>query len=137
MTYLLDTNVISELRRRQAHAGVCKWFDSIAGDDVYLSVIVIAELCLGVERLRRRDPTQAAGLDAWIAGITRNFAERILPVTLPVAEEWSRLNVPDPLPILDGFMAATARVHGLTLVTRNIRDLARTGVSLLDPWAIA
>jgi hypothetical protein len=90
---------------------------------------------LGAERLRRRDTAQAALLDEWLAILKRQFADRVLPVTMEIAEEWGRLNVPDPLPTIDGYLAATANVHGLTVVTRNVRDLARTGVELFDPWA--
>lgn len=134
MTYLLNTNVVSELRRTRGNANVQKWFHSIASEDLYLSVIVLAELRRGVERIRRRDVIQASRLEAWLTRVKAAFDGRILPITVPIAEEWGRINVPDPLPILDGLIAATARVHGLTLVTRNVSDLQRTSVSLLDPW---
>jgi predicted nucleic acid-binding protein len=135
MAYLLDTNVISELRKSNADPRVRAWTGSIAGQHLFLSVLVIGEARQGIERLRRRDRLQADVLDRWLERVKATFGERILPLTLPIAEEWGRMNVPDPLPPIDGLLAATARVHGLILVTRNIRDLARTGVPLLDPWA--
>jgi predicted nucleic acid-binding protein len=87
------------------------------------------------ERVRRRDPAQAAVFEAWLATLRQHYADRLLPVTAQIAEEWGRLNVPDPIPTVDGLLAATARVGGLVLVTRNTADLARTGVQLLDPFA--
>jgi len=89
----------------------------------------------GVERLHRHDAAQAIRLEAWLARVRDAFAGRILPITVPIAEEWGRINVPDPLPIFDGLLVATARVHGLTLVTRNISDLQRRGMPVLNPWA--
>ncbi|HEX5415945.1 MAG TPA: type II toxin-antitoxin system VapC family toxin, partial [Chloroflexota bacterium] len=104
------------------------------GVDLYLSVLVVGEIRQGIERLRRRDPAQAGVFDAWLSQLQREYADHILPVSAGVAEEWGRLNVPDRLPVVDGLLAATAKVHGLTLVTRNIADVARTGVPLLNPF---
>ncbi len=135
MSFLLDTNVVSELRKARGDPRVAAWFRSIASEDLHLSVVVIAELRHGVERLHRRDAAQALRLEAWLARVKAAFGERILPVTVPIAEEWGRINVPDPLPIFDGLLVATARVHGLTLVTRDISDLQRRGLPVLNPWA--
>ena len=135
MSFLLDTNVVSELRKAHGHPQVAAWFRSIASEDLYLSVVVIAELRRGVERIRRRDADQAVRLEAWLNHVKKAFGARILPITLSVAEEWGRLNVPDPLPIFDGLLIATARVHGLTLVTRDISDLQRRGLPVINPWA--
>lgn len=136
MSFLLDTNVLSEARRRQAaDARVKAWLSSVASTDLFTSVLVVGEIRRGVERLRRRDTAQATLLDEWLTTLKQQFADRVLPVTLEIAEEWGRLNVPDPLPTIDGYLAATANIHGLTVVTRNVRDLARTGVALFDPWA--
>lgn len=134
MSYLLDTNVISEARKPNGNPGVRQWLASVPGGDLYLSVLVLGEVRQGIERLRRRDPAQASVFDSWLARLRRDYTDRILPVTLGIAEEWGRMNVPDPLPVIDGLLAATARVHGLVLVTRNLTDLNRTGVPLLNPF---
>ncbi len=134
MTWLLDTNVVSELRKgERANPGIAAWFAQAEEESLYTSVLVVGELRRGIELLRRRDVPSAVALDHWLAGLTDEFADRILPVDHADAEQWGRLNVPDPVPTVDGLLAATAIVHGLTLVTRNTRDVARTGVSLLDP----
>lgn len=136
MSWLLDTNIISELRKgERAHPGLRAWFAQIDEDSLSTSVLVVGELRRGIESLRRRDVPSALALEHWLAGITGGFADRILPVDQAVAEQWGRLNVPDPVPTVDGLLAATAMVHGLTLVTRNTRDVVRTGVALLDPMA--
>lgn len=134
MTFLVDTNVASEARRPNGDPNVKAWMASVRGVDLYLSVLLIGEVRRGIERLRRRDPVQAAVFEEWLAGLRRDFAERILPITAEVADEWGRMNVPDPIPVVDGLMAATAKVGGLTLVTRNTSDLIRTGVRLLNPF---
>lgn len=136
MSYLLDTNVISELRKgKRANPGVSDWFAAVADEDVFLSVLTIGEICRGIESVRRRDPDSAASLDRWLALLSEAHGDRVLPIDRPVAEEWGRMNVPDPLPVVDGLLAATARVFGLTLVTRNVADVEGTGVELLDPFA--
>ena len=137
MSFLLDTNVVSEARKRTADPNVRAWFASVPDSDLYLSVLVLGEVRQGVERLRRRDPARAAVYDEWLSKLLRDYADRIVPVTAEVAQEWGRLNVPDPLPVVDGLLAATARIHGWTLVTRNTSDLARAGVRLLDPFQSA
>ena len=134
MRYLLDTNVVSELRKPNGSAAVKKWFESVAPEQLFLSALVVGEIRQGIERLRRRDPEQAAVFQGWLATLQTDYADRLLPVTAEIAEEWGRLNVPDPLPVVDGLLAATAKIHGLTLVTRNTADVARTGVPLLNPF---
>lgn len=134
MSFLLDTNVWSELRKRRADHRVAAWFAGVADEDIFLSVLVIGEIRRGVESIRGRDPAQAATLERWLLGVLRDCAERILPVTREVAEEWGRLSSRKAIPSIDGLLAATARVHGLTLVTRNVRQLAAVGVPLLDPF---
>lgn len=135
MSFLLDTNVVSELRKgTRANEGVRRWFADVAEDDLFLSVLVAGELRQGVERLRRRDLDSAERLDRWLLDLLDGYADRILPVNQRVADLWGRLNVPDPLPAVDGLLAATALVHDLTLVTRNTRDVERSGARLLDPF---
>jgi predicted nucleic acid-binding protein len=133
VAFLLDTNVISEARKRAPNPNVRAWLASVPEADLYLSVLVVGEIRQGVERLRRRDPAQAEPYEAWLSALLGGFADRLVPVTADVCEEWGRLNIPDPLPVVDGLMAATAKVRGWTFVTRNVADVARTGVRLLDP----
>lgn len=136
MRFLVDTNVLSELRKGpRANSKVLGWFRSVDDAALYLSVLVIGELRQGVERLRRRDPPAAAKLDRWLHELIEHHSDRTLPVDAAVAERWGHLNVPDPVPAVDGLLAATALVHSLTLVTRNIRDVRTTGVRHLDPFA--
>jgi toxin FitB len=135
VAFLLDTNVVSELRRRRPDAHVVAWHRDQVEADVFLSVLVVGEIRQGIERMRARDTGQAEALDRWLAGLVAGYRERILPVTADVAQAWGRLNAaPQPPPVVDGLMAATAKVHGLTLVTRNVRDVARTGVAVVDPF---
>lgn len=134
MSFLLDTNTLAELRKPRPHPRVISWFDEAEGGDLYLSVLVVGEIQQGVSRLRRRDPRRAATYDAWLQVLRRDFADRVLPVTEPIAIEWGRLSAAGPLPVIDGLLAATARVHNLTLVTRNVADFARSGVALLNPF---
>lgn len=135
MSYLLDTNVVSELRKgRRANAGVRRWFEEVLAEELWLSVLVIGELRQGAARVRRRDAVTARRLDQWIKRLVGDFEERILPVDREIAELWGELNVPDPRPAIDGLLAATALVNDLTLVTRNGADVAGTGARVLDPF---
>jgi hypothetical protein len=102
---------------------------------LHTSVLVIGEIRRGIDLLRRRDRQQAASLERWLERVRGEFAGRLFDVDERVAEEWGRLNVPDPLPVVDGLLVATAKVHGLTLVTRNTAQIARTGVPLLNPFS--
>ena len=134
MSYLLDTNVVSEPRRSRPSQAVLRWFDSVSPTDLWSSVLVLGEIRLGIELLARKDPEQAAVRERWLLELGDLFGDRIVPVTAEVADLWGRLNVPDRLPAVDGLLAATALVHGWTLVTRNTSDVARTGVELLNPF---
>lgn len=134
MTYLLDTNVLSEAHRPAGAASVKAWLVGVPAESLFISVLVVGEIRRGVERLRRRDPTQAALFDRWLGQLEHDFAERIVPITAEIADEWGRLNARDPLPVVDSLLAATARVHGWTLVTRNVADIERTGVTLFNPF---
>lgn len=135
MTYLLDTNVVSELRRPRPHGGVQLWVESRAAEAMYLSVLVLGEIRLGVERLRPRDPSQSQSLERWLAALEDRFADRILAIDKAIAHAWGRLAATDPVPPVDGLLAATALVHGLTVVTRDTAPFERVGVPWLDPWS--
>lgn len=135
MRFLLDTNVVSEARKGgRADPGLREWFDTVDGEDLALSVLVVGELRLGILRLRDRDPEGAGRLAAWLARVERAYRGRVLPVDGAVARAWADLNAPRPLPVIDGLQAATAVVHGLTLVTRNVSDLDGVPVDLLNPF---
>jgi predicted nucleic acid-binding protein len=136
--YLLDTNVVSELRKvraGKADANVAAWADSVDASDLYLSVISVQELEIGVLLAERRDPSQGAIFRAWFtAHVLPVFAGRVLMVDTAVALRGARLHVPDPGPVRDALIAATALVHGMTVVTRNVNDFMPTGVPILNPW---
>jgi len=132
--YLLDTNVISELRRARPDPHVVAWAEGLSSADLWLSVLTVGEIHQGIVRLARRDPSQAAVLAQWLDGLERGFADRILPVTPAVARRWAELNSVRSLPVVDSLIAATALETDAVLVTRNIRDLDGIGVTLLDPF---
>lgn len=134
MSFLLDTNIVSEIRRRKPNAGVAAWFASVPASELYLSALVVGEIRQGIERLAKRAPERAETLEKWLGQLVTIYRDRIAPVTVDVAEVWGRLNATEPLPVVDGLMAATALAHGWTLVTRNVRDVAATGVRLLNPF---
>lgn len=137
MSYLIDTNVISELRKGdRADPAVVSWFAGLADDEVFLSALTLGEIRRGIENIRRRDSDAAAALERWLGQVAEQHGDRVLPVDRPIAEEWGRMNVPDPLPVVDGLLAATAKVGGLTLATRNTVDIERTGVRCVDPFAV-
>lgn len=137
--YLIDTNVVSELRRRErANAGVRAFFRSIAADDppAYLSAITVGELRRGVELIRHRgDVAQAESLAVWLDALLRDYAPRILPFDADAAQVWGVLRVPNPENEIDKQIAAIALVHDLTVVTRNVARFAETGARVLDPFA--
>lgn len=134
MSWLLDTNVISEIRKgRRGDPGVLRWANG-RQDDAWLSVLTVGEIRRGIELKRRKDEVTARHLDVWLQGLLGSFESRILPVDARVAELWGRLNVPDLRPTVDTLLAATALVHGLTLVTRNVGDFSGTGVKVLNPF---
>lgn len=136
MRYLLDTNVISEIRKRErAHPNVIRWVSQTPAEDIGTSVLVLAEIRRGIELKRRNDPLQAKSLDRWFSQMRTRLADRVLAIDETIAETWALLGIPSPLPLIDSLLAATAKVHGLTLVTRNTVDIESTGVALLDPFA--
>lgn len=134
MTWLLDTNIVSELRKgERADHRLRTWFAGVDDDEVFTSVLVLGEIRRGIESIRRRDAPSALALEQWLIRLATGFGERILPIDVRVADRWGTLNVPDPIPTIDGLLAATALVHDLTLVTRNVKDVTTTGVRTLDP----
>ena len=137
--YLLDTNVVSELRKirlGKADSYVAAWADSVDATDLYLSAITIQELEIGVLLVERRDSSQGAAFRAWLNGhVLPAFTGRILTVDTAVVLRSARLHVPDLRPVRDGLIAATALVHGMTVVTRNVADFEPTGVPTLNPWS--
>ena len=136
--YILDTNVISELRKirlGRADAQVARWADSVAVSDLYLSAISVQELETGVLLIERRDGAQGAILRGWLENqVLPAFAGRILPVDTAVARRSAALHVPDPHPARDALITATGLVHSMTIVTRNIMDFSYAGVRLINPW---
>lgn len=138
--FLLDTNVVSELRKVRLGTGnerVAKWSDSVDAGELYLSVITIQELEIGILLAEGRDTLEGDKLRRWFTQqVIPTFSGRILPVDTAVAQASARLHVPDPKPIRDGLIAGTALVHGMTVVTRNVADFERTGVSILNPWNV-
>jgi predicted nucleic acid-binding protein len=113
---------------------VSAWYRAAAGQEKFLSVLSVGEIRRGIESIRRRDNRSAQKLDIWLAKLRAEYSSRILAVDQEIAETWGRLMVPDPLPVIDSILAATAIVHGLTLVTRNVDDIRRTGVAFVDPF---
>lgn len=139
--YLLDTNVISELRKAgdgKADANVVAWLSSVDAGTFYLSAVTLMEIEFGILRIERRDPIQGGRLRAWMnKHILPEFADRILPVDTAVALRCAALHVPDPCSERDAFIAATALVHGMMIVTRNIADFKAAAVPMLNPWEAA
>ena len=140
MRFLLDTNVISELRKAKAAKAdpkVTAWVQSVPSGALFLSAIVIQELEIGVLLAERRDPAKGEILRAWLdLHVLPAFSDRILPVDTVVARRSAVLHVPDPRPIRNGLIAATAIVHGMTIVTRNATDFKGTGAAALNPWTV-
>jgi predicted nucleic acid-binding protein len=135
VTYLLDTNMLSETRKRQPDPGVTEWIAGTPAERLYLSVLTLGEIEQGIARVRGRAAAQqAAALERWLRDVKLGFADRILPVTLLVASAWGRQQHAHPLPVIDGLLAATAQAHGMTLVTRNVKDFARSGARVLNPF---
>lgn len=134
MTYLLDTNVVSEMHPKRRAEAVVRWFGSVEADALSVSVLTIGELVHGLERRRRKDPGSARALELWLRPVIEGFAKRTLPVTRTIAERFGHLGIPDPLPKIDALIAATALEHGLVVVTRNVKHFERAGAQVIDPW---
>ena len=135
MSYLLDTNVISEIRKGdRCHPRVSGWWHGVSEDDLHLSTLVIGEIRKGIEHNRTRDPDKTAVFERWLKQVVLAFDGRILTVTVEVAEEWGRMSAIRPLPVADALLAATAKVHELTLVTRNEKHVKDLGIKILNPF---
>lgn len=137
--FLLDTNVVSELRKlRRADAAVAAWAKSTTPASMYLSVVTVMELDIGVLRVERRDQSQGALLRRWFdTKVVAQFADRILSIDVAIARRCASLHVPNPRPERDALIAATALIHGLTIVTRNTTDFEPMGATLHNPWLAA
>jgi predicted nucleic acid-binding protein len=137
VNYLIDTNIISEVRKgRRCNPNVASWYKSIDDASLYLSVLVMGEIRTGIEKIRSKDNAQAVALENWLVAVDKAFGERILTVDRAVASEWGRLNASRPLPVIDSLLAATAKVHRMTLVTRNTSDIANLNVQILNPFEL-
>jgi predicted nucleic acid-binding protein len=132
--YLLDTDVLSEMRKRKRNAGVVRWIGQVAETDLYLSAVTIAEIELGIESQQKRDVDFAKELSAWLEFTLRAFGDRIFPITVNIARRWGRLAAQIGNKELDLAIAATALEHGLTVVTGNTKHFQRTGADLLNPF---
>jgi len=134
--YILDTNVISELRKGEAsHPQVRGWFTGIPSSAIFMSVISFMELDMGVLSMERHDPIQGQKLRHWLdQQVIPHFHDRIIDITLPIVKQCARFHGPDPCSDRDALIAATARVHSMTVVTRNTKDFERTGIPLINPW---
>ncbi len=134
MYYLIDTNIISEVRKAaRCDRNVAAWYATIDDDEVYLSVLVAGEIRKGIELARRRDPMKARALERWLRELDALFGDRILPINRAVTDEWGRMSAQRPIPVVDGLLAATAKVHGMTLVTRNDGHVAGLGAGTVEP----
>lgn len=134
MRYLLDTNIVSEISKRAPNTGVLQWFDAAEDTELFISVITIGEIRKGIEQKRRTDPGRAGRLERTLNTIRTDYRGRIVPVSEEVAEEWGRMCMVYPNHAVDNLLSATARIHGMTLVTRNIRDVEIHDISCLNPF---
>jgi predicted nucleic acid-binding protein len=135
VSYLIDTNVISELRKGdRCDPAVAAWWAKVDENELWTSALVLGEIRRGIELARRHDPQKAKVLESWLEEVIYGFGDRILDVDAQVADEWGRMNAIRPLPVIDALIAATARANSLTFVTRNVSDVQGVGVDLLNPF---
>lgn len=135
MTWLVDTNVVSEIRKgSRCHPGVAAWWRSVEDRDLFLSALTLGEIRRGIEGVRHRDPAQAAALERWLRDVSDAFGSRILGVDPAVADAWGRMAATRSIPVIDALLAATAQVHDLVLVTRNTADVSGLGARMLNPF---
>lgn len=136
--FLLDTNILSELRKgNRCDAGVRDWFNQVGTEELYLSVVILGEVRQGIERIRLRDPAQARALERWLRGLTTEFSDRLLPVDATVADQWGRLGLRQPVPVVDALLAATAMAHDLIVASRDEAGFRNTGVQVINPFTKA
>ncbi len=134
--FLLDTNVLRELRKaRRCDAGVRDWIQNAAAEELFVSVMALGEIRRGIEHIHIRDPDQARALEKWLQSLKTEFADRILPVDERVADQWGRLGLQHPAPVLDAFLAATALVYDLTVVSRDEGGFRNAGVPFINPFS--
>jgi predicted nucleic acid-binding protein len=135
LNFLIDTNIISEIRKHdRCDPHVAAWYASLDEEAIYLSVLALGEIRRGVERVRPSDPAQARALEAWLTQVIKLFGDRILPIDQAVADAWGRMGAARPLSAIDALLTATAKVNGMTLVTRNAPHVAELGVDVLNPF---
>lgn len=139
--YLLDTNILSELRKPRPETRVLKWFQEVNADTLFVSVLTIGEIVQGLYKIHSTDPAKSAQLNQWLSLLNQQFKNKIIEIDVTIAETWGRINGEvmqngPPLNAIDGLLAATSIVHNMTLVTRNVRDFNRATVNLLNPWEI-
>jgi toxin FitB len=135
VNYLIDTNIISEVRKgRRCDPNVANWYDSIDDTQLYLSVLVLGEIRKGVERARRSDASAAIALEKWLDAVTNTFGSRVLPIDQAVADEWGRMSAGRTVSTIDALLAATAKIHRMTLATRNVADVADLGANIVNPF---
>ena len=134
--FLLDTNVLSELRKEnRCDAGVRQWFEETLTDELFVSVLVLGEIRQGIERIRVRDHSQARALEKWLQWISTDFDDRVLPVDERVADRWGQLGLRQPVPVVDALLASTALVHNLVVVSRDQDDFKNTGALVVNPFS--
>jgi predicted nucleic acid-binding protein len=134
VSYLLDTNALSELHKRKPDPRVTDWFETAPTAELYVSCLTVGEIRRGIERLQRKDEVRARGTERWLAALRIFYRDRIVDVDVEIAECWGRIDAAAALPPVDGLLAATALTRDWTVVTRNVRDFARSGVRVLNPW---
>jgi predicted nucleic acid-binding protein len=133
--FLIDTNIISEVRKGQrCDPNVAAWYATLEDTEIFLSVLVLGEIRKGIELARRSDSRKADELGRWLQRVEQDFSDRVLPIDASIADEWGRMSAVRPIPVVDGLLGATARVYGLTFVTRDDDDLEGLGVTLLNPF---
>ena len=137
MSYLIDTNIISEVRKGdRCDPHVSAWYAAVADEDLFLSTLVLGEIRKGIELARPRDPDKAAALERWLRRVEAAFDGRVLGIDNAVSDQWGRMSAIRPIPVIDGLLAATVVTNGLTLVTRNDSDIAGLGAAVLNPFRI-
>lgn len=136
MSYLVDTNVLSEIRRRTPDRAVSRWFSALPTSLVHLSVLTLGEIGRGIAQIRARDPRQADSYQGWLDQVRSTYRERIVIVDERICDAWADLSARATLPVVDGLLMATAVCHGLTFVTQDVRHPLALGIPVLNPWEI-